>query len=82
MKTKQSIYERIKEALAVAGCDLDDVVDCQCWLTDPRDFVEFNAIYRTYFTKDPPVRCVFPAQFMFQCKIEIKVTAYRPLAKE
>ena len=51
----------IRDALAVAGCTLDDVVDCQCWLADARDFVRFNEIYRTYFTKDPPVRSVFPA---------------------
>lgn len=71
----------IKEALAVAGCTLDDVVDCQVWLADARDFVHFNEIYRTYFTKDPPVRSVFPIGFMFDVKIEIKVVAYKPLAK-
>jgi enamine deaminase RidA (YjgF/YER057c/UK114 family) len=71
----------VKEALAVAGCTLDDVIDCQCWLADARDFVRFNAIYRTYFLKDPPVRSVFPIGFMFDVKVEIKVIAYKPLAK-
>ena len=70
----------IKEALAVAGCTLDDVVSTECWLTDPRDFVVFNAIYKTYFTKDPPVRSIFPMRFMFNCKVEVKVIAYKPLA--
>jgi len=37
----------IKEALAMAGCGLDDVVNCECWITDPRNFVPFNAIYET-----------------------------------
>ena len=69
----------IKEALAVAGCTLADVVDCQCWLADPRDFVRFNAIYRHYFSHDPPVRSVFRAEFMFACQIELKVIAYKPL---
>lgn len=71
----------VKEALAVAGCTLDDVVDCQCWLADARDFVRFNEIYSTYFTKNPPVRSVFPVKFMFDVKLEIKVVAYRPLAE-
>jgi enamine deaminase RidA (YjgF/YER057c/UK114 family) len=71
----------IKEALAVAGCTLDDVVDCQGWFSDARDFVRFNEIYREYFTKDPPVRSVFPIKFMFDCKIELKVVAYKPLPK-
>ena len=71
----------IKEALAVAGCTLDDVVDCQGWFADARDFVRFNEIYRSYFSKDPPVRSVFPIKFMFDCKIELKVIAYKPLPK-
>lgn len=69
----------ISEALAVAGCTLGDVISCECWLADPRDFVTFNAIYRTYFTRDPPVRSVFPMRFMFNCKVEMKVVAYKPL---
>lgn len=70
----------VKAALAVAGCTLDDVVDSQCWLSDARDFVRFNAIYNTYFKDAPPVRSVFPVKFMFNCKVEIKVIAYRPLS--
>ena len=73
-------FATVVEALALAGCTLADVVDCQCWLSDVRDFVKFNEIYRTYFGADPPVRCVFGATFMFNVMVEIKVTAYRPLA--
>ena len=69
----------IKEALAVAGCTLDDVVNCECWITDPRDFVAFNAIYKTYFKTAPPVRSVFPMRFNFNCKVEMKAVAYKPL---
>ena len=69
----------IKEALAVAGCTLDDVVNSECWLTDPRDFVAFNAIYNRYFKAAPPVRSIFPMRFMFPCKVEMKVVAYKPL---
>lgn len=72
----------VKDALAAAHCTLDDVVDCQVWLADARDFVRFNEIYRGYFSKDPPVRSVFPIGFMFDVKIEIKVIAYKPLPKD
>ena len=44
-------FDYVKEALAVAGCTLDDVVSSECWLSDARDFVAFNAIYKTYFKK-------------------------------
>jgi enamine deaminase RidA (YjgF/YER057c/UK114 family) len=71
----------IKDALALEHCTLADVVKCECWLTDPRDFRAFNAIYRTYFTKDPPVRSVFPMRFMFTCKIEMQVIAYKPVSE-
>jgi 2-iminobutanoate/2-iminopropanoate deaminase len=69
----------VREALAAAGCGLEDVVDCQVWLADARDFVRFNEIYREYFTHDPPVRSVFPQAFMFRCRVEVKVIAYKPL---
>jgi 2-iminobutanoate/2-iminopropanoate deaminase len=72
-------FDFVKEALAVAGCTLDDVVNCECWLTDPRDFVAFNAIYKNYFKAAPPVRSIFPMRFMFTCKVEMKVVAYKPL---
>ena len=72
-------FDFIKAALAVADCTLDDVVSSECWLSDPRDFVRFNAIYKTYFKADPPVRTIFPMRFMFPCKVEMKVVAYKPL---
>ena len=71
----------VEEALAAGGCGLADVVETRAWLADARDFVRFNEIYREYFTKDPPVRSVFPIKFMFDCKIELKVVAYKPLPK-
>jgi 2-iminobutanoate/2-iminopropanoate deaminase len=72
-------FDFVKAALAIAGCTLDDVVKSECWLTDPRDFGAFNAIYKTYFKKDPPVRSIFPMRFIFCCRVEIQVTAYKPL---
>ena len=74
-------FDYVKAALEVAGCALDDVVSAECWLSDASDFVAFNTIYKTYFSKDPPVRSVFPMQFMFNCKVEIKVVAYKPLPR-
>ena len=63
------------------GCTLADVIDCQVWLADARDFVRFNEIYQEYFVHDPPVRSVFPIAFMFPCKVEMKVIAWRPVGE-
>jgi enamine deaminase RidA (YjgF/YER057c/UK114 family) len=68
----------VEAALAVAGCTLADVIECRCWLADARDFVRFNAIYATYFPRNPPVRSVFPAAFMFPCRVEMQAVAWKP----
>jgi 2-iminobutanoate/2-iminopropanoate deaminase len=72
-------FDFIKAALTLEDCTLDDVVKCECWLSDARDFVAFNAIYESYFKTDPPVRSVFPVKFAFTCKVEMQVIAYKPL---
>jgi enamine deaminase RidA (YjgF/YER057c/UK114 family) len=71
-------FKTIQEALALADCTLDDVIDSQVWLKDPRDFHYMNRIYMTYFTKSKPIRSVFQNHFMLEFRIEIKVVAYRP----
>lgn len=72
-------FKSVSDALALAGCTLADVVDCQVWLRDPRDFHEMNRIYGEYFTVNRPIRSVFQNVFMFEFRIEIKVVAYKPL---
>ncbi len=72
-------FKTLREALALAGCTLADVIDCQVWLRDARDFHEFNRIYAGYFENNRPVRSVFRTDFMFDFRIEIKVMAYKPL---
>ncbi|MEZ5832403.1 MAG: RidA family protein [Dongiaceae bacterium] len=71
-------FKAVQNALALAGCTLDDVVDSQVWLKDPRDFHEMNRIYSTYFTNSKPIRSVFQNNFMLEFRIEIKVVAYKP----
>ncbi|MGH6893802.1 MAG: RidA family protein [Dongiaceae bacterium] len=71
-------FKYIKDALALADCTLDDVIDSQVWLKDPRDFHEMNRIYKTYFNKSKPIRTVFQNHFMLEFRIEIKVVAYKP----
>jgi enamine deaminase RidA (YjgF/YER057c/UK114 family) len=74
-------FAALHAALAVAGAELADVIDCQVWLADPRDFVRFNEIYVTYFKENAPARTVFPSGFMFCCLIEMKMIAYKPLMR-
>lgn len=73
-------FRNIERALEPTGATLADVVDIQVWLRDPRHFGPFNAIYSAYFKENFPVRQVFRTDFMFDCRVELKVMAYKPLA--
>ncbi len=76
----RGVLRNIESALKLAGCTLDDVVDSSVWLRDPRDFKAMNSAYREFFRKDCPSRSIFRIDFMFDCRVEIKVIAYKPLA--
>ena len=75
----RSTLRNIEASLAEAGCTLADVVDTSVWLRDPRDFAAMNQAYAEFFKRDCPTRSIFRIDFMFDCRIEIKVTAYKPL---
>ena len=77
----RSALHNLEKALKLAGCGLEDVVDASVWLRDPRDFHEMNRAYGEFFRKNQPTRSIFRIDFMFDCRVEIKVTAYKPLKR-
>ena len=74
----RSALRNLEKALKLAGCTLGDVVDASVWLRDPRDFHEMNRAYGEFFKKNQPTRSIFRIDFMFDCRVEIKLTAYSP----
>jgi reactive intermediate/imine deaminase len=54
-QTRQ-IFENIKTVLAASGSSLERVVKCTVFLTNIADYQAMNAVYATYFPKDPPAR--------------------------
>jgi reactive intermediate/imine deaminase len=74
------VLDSIRDVLSKAGCELADVVKTTVWLDDPRDFMNFNRIYREYFPKEPPARSCVRSSLMLDGKVEIEAIAYRPLA--
>jgi 2-iminobutanoate/2-iminopropanoate deaminase len=54
-QTKQA-FENIKTVLSAAGSSLERVVKCTVFLLDIKDYAAMNAVYATYFPKDPPAR--------------------------
>ena len=75
------VLDTIRDVLAQAGCTLADVVKTTVWLDDPRDFMNFNRVYREYFAENPPARSCVKSALMLDGKVEIEAIAYRPLAK-
>jgi reactive intermediate/imine deaminase len=54
-QTRQTL-ENIKAVLQHAGSSLERVAKCTVFLLDIRDYAAMNAVYATYFPKDPPAR--------------------------
>src|SRR5260370_354984 len=52
-QTRQA-FENVKAVLAAAGSSMERVVKCTVFLTDIKDYAAMNAVYATYFPKDPP----------------------------
>jgi len=77
-QTKRTM-DNVVAVLAQAGCTLEDVAKVNVWLDDPRDFWTFNRVYGTYFPNGGPARSTVRSQLMIDAKVEIDVTAYKPL---
>jgi len=76
-QTRQTM-KKVAQALALAGCTLDDVVKTMVWLDDARDFAEFNRVYGEFFPGNRPTRSTIQAKNMVGSKVEIEVIAYKP----
>ena len=74
----RAVLDDIKATLALADCNLEDVVKSMVWLTSRDDFPGFNAVYADYFPDNPPARSAIIADLLVDVKIEIEVIAYRP----
>ena len=72
--------ENLKASVEAAGSSMNEVVKCQCFLTEASDFAAFNKIYVGYFPKDPPARStvIVKALVAKGAKIEIDCFAALP----
>ena len=76
-QTRQ-VLENVKDALALVGASMADVVKTTVWLEDARDFAGMNKVYATYFPHQPPARSTAESRLMIDIKVEIEATAYAP----
>lgn len=73
------VLENIAATLALADCELSDVVKTTVWLKQVEDFAEFNAAYAPFFKQDPPARSTAESRLMIDILVEIEAIAYKPV---
>lgn len=73
-----AVMAKLKEALALAGGSLENIVKCTVWLDDPRDFAGFNKTYLQYFPSNPPARATVRSELLLDARLEIDAIAYAP----
>ena len=76
----RATLRNVEAALRGVDCALEDVIDMTVWLRDPRDFIAFDRTYAEFFGANKPTRTVLRADFMFDCRIEMKAIAFRSRA--
>lgn len=70
--------ENQKAVLTSAGFTLEDVVQCQVFVTDLNNYPKFNAIYKEYFKTNFPARAVLEvSRIPADGQIEIMMVAMR-----
>ena len=50
------VLDQIRAVLEEAGMTMDDLVRVQVFCSDVTHYADFNAVYTSYFTSDPPAR--------------------------
>lgn len=52
----RTVLDNVKRTLEAAGMEMDDLVSVQVFCSDVGLYDVFNAVYRTYFTREFPAR--------------------------
>jgi 2-iminobutanoate/2-iminopropanoate deaminase len=68
----------ISKVLSEAGCGLNDVVKCTCYLARIEDFDRFDEAYSKFFPGTPPARTTVQAVLWGGLKVEIDAIARVP----
>jgi 2-iminobutanoate/2-iminopropanoate deaminase len=74
------VLENIRINLEGCGASMADVVKCQVFLTDIRDFTAMNEVYSEFFGNSKPARTTLgvAALPLTGAKVEIDAVAYKP----
>jgi 2-iminobutanoate/2-iminopropanoate deaminase len=76
-ETRQ-VLRNIQAILEAAGTSLANVVKCNVFLADRKDFAEMNEAYKEFFPSEPPARTTVEAHPPVEIRVEIDCIAYLP----
>lgn len=72
------VMEAVKNQIVRAGMTMDDLVSVQIFCSDVRHYDAFNAVYRTYFTKEFPARAFLGSgPLLFGARFEVVSVAVK-----
>jgi 2-iminobutanoate/2-iminopropanoate deaminase len=74
----RAMLDNVGRLLRAVDLDYGDVVRCTVYLRDFDDFAAMTAVYREYFTTEPPARATVGVTALAEdFRVEIEVTAAR-----
>ena len=72
------VLKEIQRVLALAGMTMDDLVQLQIFCSDVSLWERFNAVYRTYFTRQLPARAFLGSgTLLFGARFELQGVAVK-----
>jgi 2-aminomuconate deaminase len=76
----RAVLENVRDILASAGANLNDVVEVTTYLVSMNDFAGYNEVYGEYFGYDGPARTTVAVHQLPHphLLIEIRALAYKP----
>src|SRR5271165_5690783 len=76
----RAVVENIRDILASAGADLNDVAEISTFLVNMNDFAGYNEVYGEYFDHEGPARTTVAVHQLPHphLLIEMKAIAYKP----
>ncbi len=72
------VLNNMRGTLEAAGMTMDDLVSVQVFCSDVAHYAAFNAVYRTYFTREFPARAFIGAgTLLFEARFEVQGIAVK-----
>ncbi len=72
------VLNSMQSTLEAAGMTMDDLVSVQVFCSDVAHYAPFNAVYRTYFTREFPARAFLGAgTLLFEARFEVQSSAVK-----